>query len=131
MPRDWFVNSASQLSDPVALSAVHLDDGADLTVLEYEAQGPVDPDAMRQGLEEQFDPVPGTIEQSTTALPAGQALTMSFTAMTEDDSLFDARAYVIGTERFNFLVIVSTPSDGGEESSAALDRIMRSFRVEV
>ena len=55
---------------------------------------------------------------------------MSFTAIAEDESLFDARAYVIETDGTNYLVIVSTPTDGGDASSEALDRIVRSFRIE-
>jgi hypothetical protein len=129
VPEDWYVRDRSELPEGVAFYAVHLGDLADVSVIENSAGGPIDVELLKQNLEEQFD-VLGDIDQGAAELPAGRAVTLSFTAIGDDGSRFDARAYMFETTAQDFVVLVTAPTVPADTPSAVLDEIVSSFRIE-
>ena len=105
-----------------------LADGADVTVIEMEGDGPVDAAEARANLDVELD-LMGGIDEGSVELPGGHAVRFSLTAVGGDGSLFDGIVYVFDGDEQDYMVVLSAPSERADTYSPVLDAIITSFRM--
>ena len=128
VPRDWVLVDDDDLPAGVTFAAAQLSGDSGVTVVEGPAGAAMAADEVRSGLPTQFDVI-GDVEQTTVALPAGDADCFTFTALIEDTPM-DGRVYVFrGTEHDHVLVLLAA-QELSADGSRTLDRIARSFQLE-
>jgi hypothetical protein len=125
VPRNWVL--ADDLPAGVTFAAAQLNGDGGVTVVEGPAGLAMAADEVRSGLPTQFDMI-GEVEQTTVALPAGEADCFTFTALIEDTPM-DGRLYVFRGAAYDHVIVLLADAELSAGGSSTLDRIARSFRV--